>query len=121
MVVLLHKLEAWDTSLLLYKFSRFATLKLYKLKSGHAKRSSFYMIAHDIQSEGLEAMQAVKRWKEIWRIATFGTEEDYFESLYKGEPSVEEVLHTFGSEVIRLGKDVWVTQAHALQNAPSNK
>jgi hypothetical protein len=50
MVVLLHKLEAWDTVSLLYRFAKFSSVRFFKPKTGHAKRSSFYMVASDIKS-----------------------------------------------------------------------
>jgi 23S rRNA U2552 (ribose-2'-O)-methylase RlmE/FtsJ len=63
MIVLLHKVEAMNTVSLLYTFSRFSSVKLFKPKKHHAKRSSFYMIATNIQSQHCEAVLAVANWK----------------------------------------------------------
>ncbi|KAH7305860.1 hypothetical protein B0I35DRAFT_361480 [Stachybotrys elegans] len=120
MVVLLHKLEAWDTVLLLHRFSKFSKLRLFKPKMGHAKRSSFYMVAQDVQSQDPEALHAVERWREIWKAATFGSEEEYVKAIWAGEPSEQEVLDAFGPELIRMGKQVWITQARALAKASFN-
>lgn len=49
MIVLLHKVEAMDTVELLYQLNRFSTVRLFKPATSHAKRSSFYMVASDIQ------------------------------------------------------------------------
>ncbi|KAK2054936.1 hypothetical protein LY76DRAFT_663308 [Colletotrichum caudatum] len=118
MVVLLHKLEAWDTLLLLHTFRKFATVRLFKPRTSHAKRSSFYMVAGNIESQQPAATHAIGNWKSIWKAATFGTDEEYWKTLSEGEPSVQEVLGEFGPELIILGKDVWATQARALAQAP---
>ncbi|KAH7112371.1 hypothetical protein EDB81DRAFT_953665 [Dactylonectria macrodidyma] len=86
MIVLFHKVEAWGTVAILRRFHKFASVRLFKPKSGHAKRSSFYMIATDIQSQHPEAVLAVVQWKNIWRAATFGSDEEYERTLRDGEP-----------------------------------
>ncbi|KAF1815408.1 hypothetical protein P152DRAFT_511563 [Eremomyces bilateralis CBS 781.70] len=117
MVVLLHKVEHWNTVSLLYKFSKFSSLKLFKPAPQHAKRSSFYMIATNVQSQHGEAVRAVERWKREWKVATFGTDEEY-EALRAPGLGAEEVLGGFGSELVRLGREVWGIQARALEKAP---
>ncbi|RYO90572.1 hypothetical protein DL766_007440 [Monosporascus sp. MC13-8B] len=120
MVVLLHKLEAWDTLCLLYRFKRFATVRTFKPRIGHAKRSSFYMVAADVRSRGPEALAAIAQWKALWRVATFGSEEEYFAALREsdGGTRVEDVLDEFGTEFVSLGRVVWDIQAKALEKAP---
>lgn len=118
MLILLHKLEAWDTLSLVYKFTKFSSVRLFKPEAGHAKRSSFYLVASDVQSQHSEAVLAIERWKTIWRSATFGNDEEYWGELRKGEQSVAEVLREFGPELIRLGREVWGVQARALARAP---
>ena len=46
--MLLHKVEVWDTFQILYAFSGFASVQLYKPKKYHATRSSFYLIATNV-------------------------------------------------------------------------
>ncbi|KAH6868980.1 hypothetical protein B0T10DRAFT_501928 [Thelonectria olida] len=117
MIVLFHKVEAWDTVTTLRRFHRFASVKLFKPKRGHATRSSFYMVATDIQSQGPEAIAAVERWKTIWRAATFGSDEEYECMLCEDELDAEELLRKFGSELVGLGREVWKVQADALAKA----
>ncbi|KAK2806689.1 hypothetical protein FQN51_006657 [Onygenales sp. PD_10] len=121
MVVLLHKVEEWHSVFLLYTFNKFSSVKVFKPKKYHAIRSSFYMVATDIQSQHPEALLAVKRWKAIWKAATFGTDEEYGKTLDEEELGVETVLAEFGSELVRLGKDIWWIQARALRLAPFTK
>ncbi|RYP03299.1 hypothetical protein DL765_010544 [Monosporascus sp. GIB2] len=120
MVVLLHKLEAWDTLSLLYCFSRFATVRTFKPLRGHAKRSSFYMVAADIRSQGPEALAAIAQWKALWTVATFGSDEEYVAALREsdGSTKVEDVLEKYGTEFVRLWRVVWDIQAKALEKAP---
>ncbi|KAI1798635.1 hypothetical protein F4811DRAFT_566284 [Daldinia bambusicola] len=118
MVVLLHKLEAWDTMNILWKFHKFSTVKLVKPKSGHAKRSSFYMVATGIQSCHPEAIRAVDIWKAAWKAATFGSDKEYERMVWDAELGVEQLLDEFGLEILALGKEIWRVQADALAKAP---
>ena len=114
MVILLHKIEAWDTMLLLWRFSKFSSVRVYKPRKGHAKRSSFYLVATDIQSQHPEAARAVELWKTIYRVATFNSDKEYRGLIKENELSVHAVLEDFGPELINLGRDVWKVQADAL-------
>ena len=120
MVVLLHKVEAWDTVLLLQTFSKFSSISVYKPKQGHAKRSSFYMVAKNVDNQRPDAVRAIKDWKEGWKVATFGTDAEYWEwiQIRRDGPDVETVLKDFGPKLIELGTPVWKVQAEALAKAP---
>lgn len=121
MIVLLHKLERINTIRLIRDFKKFATVVLFKPKSGHAKRSSFYMIASAIRSADEDAVQAVREWKREWKVATLGTDEewrnDYSVMASFGELGIEGVLEEFGPTLVKLGQKVWRTQADALKGA----
>ncbi|EEH10373.1 conserved hypothetical protein [Histoplasma capsulatum G186AR] len=121
MVILLHKFEAWDTVNLIWTFWKFSSVRLLKPKAGHTKRSSFYMVAKDIQSRCLEAIQAISRWKEIWRVSTFSSDKEFQEMLWNGEPQAEDILNNFGRELVTLGGKIWKVQAEALAKAPFMK
>lgn len=118
MILLLSKIDSWNTVCFLYQFSKFASIHLYKPEKAHADRSSFYMIATAVRSQDPEAIAAIRRWKSIWLAATFGTEEDFANALHDGERSAEEVLQEFGPTLIEKGAQVWRTQANALAKAP---
>ncbi|PHH68288.1 hypothetical protein CDD82_663 [Ophiocordyceps australis] len=115
---LLHKPESWPNILLLRTFSRFATLRLYKPRAGHAKRSSFYMLASNVQSNHPDAKAAVLAWKNTWAIATFGSQDDYWQHANSIEDDVDAVLQDFGPQFISLASSVWKVQADALEKAP---
>ncbi|OQE44419.1 hypothetical protein PENCOP_c002G03951 [Penicillium coprophilum] len=116
-VVLLHRLEAWNTVNLIWTFHKISSVRLFKSKNGHAKRSSFYMIATDVDSQHPEAIEAVKRWKRIWRVATFASNEEYGKVILDEDPSVDTLLADFGLELVKLGKEIWKIQANALADA----
>ncbi|KAK4683054.1 hypothetical protein QC764_121740 [Podospora pseudoanserina] len=117
-IALLHKIEMWRIACLLQTMSRFSDVRVYKPKCGHAKRSSFYMIAKDVQSHSSEAKEAIKTWKNIWYVATFGTDQEVYQAIKDSGPSAEELLADFGPQLITLGRPVWLTQAKALAKAP---
>lgn len=118
MIVLLHKVEAWDTVTLLSTFRKFSSIRLFKPTTGHATRSSFYMIATNIRSDSPAAIMAIELWKTMWRVATFGSDEEYSEEICNGRPNISELLQDFGAELVQLGREVWKVQADALTRAP---
>ncbi len=59
MVVLLHKVEPWNTIRLLSKFKQCASVNLFKPTRAHAKRSSFYMVATQVESRCPQAVEAI--------------------------------------------------------------
>ncbi|KAB8237145.1 uncharacterized protein BDW43DRAFT_307426 [Aspergillus alliaceus] len=65
-IVLLHKVEAWDTVQLLYTVNKSSSIQLFKPLTSHTKRSSFYMVTRNVGSHHLEAILAIARWKDAW-------------------------------------------------------
>lgn len=121
MVVLFHKVEAWDTVLQLYRFDRFSEkMRLYKpaTGAGHDKRSSFYMVAMGVRSRDPEALQAIESWKELWKAATFDVDGTLTMAVRDKEPPVEMVLAEFGDKLVGMGRKIWSIQAEALKKAP---
>jgi 23S rRNA U2552 (ribose-2'-O)-methylase RlmE/FtsJ len=121
MIVLLHKLERPTTIRLLRVFHGFASAVLFKPKSGHATRSSFYMIASNVRSSDREAVEAVQEWKRDWKVSTVGTDEEWREDHARvagfGELGIQGVLEEFGPTLVKLGQRVWKTQADGLKGA----
>ncbi|KXH51172.1 hypothetical protein CNYM01_04502 [Colletotrichum nymphaeae SA-01] len=119
MIMLLHKPEAWRTILQLRLFSKFSNIFAKKPRSSHKKRSSFYLVATNVQSKHPAAIKAIASWKKTWNDLTFGVEDNVAnDSLGEEEPSVEEVLDDFGEQLVRLGRSVWHIQGQALEKAP---
>ncbi|VUC22359.1 unnamed protein product [Clonostachys rosea] len=118
MILLLHKPEAWPTVKILYTFSKFASVKLFKPKSAHGSRSSFYMVATNVQNQQEDAMVALAKWKKIWHECTFGTQEECREAFHEDDLDVHRVLAEFGPDLIRMSKRVWSIQTSNLSKAP---
>ncbi|KUI73295.1 Cap-specific mRNA (nucleoside-2'-O-)-methyltransferase 2 [Cytospora mali] len=115
MVVLMHKAEARNSLCLFYIFSRFARARLFKPDVQHQHRSSFYMIATDIQSQGEAARRAVSQWTGEWKAATFGTDEEYHEEIHRNDVDIDEVLKEFGEKWVEMSREVWKIQIKGLQ------
>lgn len=118
MIILLHKLDSYETANLIRSFGEFSKVHLFKPTSGHTKRSSFYMVASNVQSQHPAALDAIEQWKQQWNVATFGTDEGYLELLRGDLRQVDVLLEKFGPELVQMGKGVWQTQADALEKAP---
>ncbi|MCJ1249224.1 hypothetical protein MMC30_006447 [Trapelia coarctata] len=115
LIMLLHKIEAWDTAELLYLFSHFSSIQVFKPVKKHAIRSSFYLIARNVQPNADAAKSAVKAWKQAWWHATFGGEDGTGGlKVTVDEGYVRTVLDQFGSELVKLSQPIWETQANAL-------
>ncbi|KAI4173392.1 MAG: hypothetical protein LQ343_002924 [Gyalolechia ehrenbergii] len=117
-VMLLHKADAYDTVLLLKKFCSFANVTLFKPSAGHRQRSTFYMIAKDVQPTSLEAQRCIAGWKEIWIQGTFGGENGT--GVAPKDPDAAEVdalLNEFGPKLIEMAHEVWTIQTEALSHS----
>ncbi|KAL8671400.1 MAG: hypothetical protein Q9168_004091 [Polycauliona sp. 1 TL-2023] len=117
-IILLHKAEAWDTMCLLKNFSSFAKVSLFKPESAHRQRSTFYLVAKDVQSLSSEAATFIGGWKVAWTEATFGGEEGIgADPAMPQDTEVDDLLHDFGPELIQLAQRIWSIQAEALDHS----
>jgi 23S rRNA U2552 (ribose-2'-O)-methylase RlmE/FtsJ len=115
LIMLLHKIEALDTVELLYRFSRFSDIQVFKPAKKHAIRSTFYLIAKNVEPNAEAARQAVEAWKEAWWNATFGGVEGVGASKIDiKDDYAQSVIDNFGDELARLARPVWRIQADAL-------
>lgn len=71
LIILLHKLDTFHSMMLVRSFCAFATVELFKPKRSDALRSSFYMVAKDVQPHSADAEVALTRYKSFWYNATF--------------------------------------------------
>lgn len=127
MVMLLHRLDRWDTVLTLRALDRFADIAVFKPLTSHRVRSSFYLVAKKIQPDHPAALEAIQNWTEAWKDATFRALEgegrddafsqDQNESMVLGE-RVKQVMNEFGDKLISLGEPAWKIQEEAIKNSP---
>ncbi len=111
LIMLLHKVEACHSVELLYTFSKFASIRLFKPIKKHALRSSFYLVAQNILPQHPTAISAVSSWKEAWKLATFSNEPEI-----KGVGDIAEMttmLADFGAKLVELAEPVWMIQRDA--------
>ncbi|KAI6713457.1 hypothetical protein JHW43_004059 [Diplocarpon mali] len=115
LIMLLHKVESWSSVYTMYLISKFATIQTFKPLKKHQTRSSFYIIATNVNTQSEHAISAVKEWKETWWTATFGGQ--LGTGVKPAEPTQElvvDVLSEFGGALIQYGQDIWGIQADAL-------
>jgi 23S rRNA U2552 (ribose-2'-O)-methylase RlmE/FtsJ len=115
LMMLLHKIEAWNTCTLLRTFEAFSSVAVFKPKMTHAQRSSFYLIAKNVQPKSEPAKEAVKSWKKTWYEKTFG---DTSYAEYQSREEINAFLAEFGPRLVELGNPIWETQARGLERAP---
>ncbi|PVH86684.1 hypothetical protein DL98DRAFT_557208 [Cadophora sp. DSE1049] len=118
LIMLLHKIEAWDTMELLYLFSQFSDIEVFKPVKKHAIRGTFYLIAKNVQPDAEAGNVAVGAWKRAWWNATFGGEN----RTGAGRMSIDDgyaqsVIDSFGEKFTVLAKPVWRIQADALSRS----
>ena len=109
MIVLLHKIDTWETVQILHEFNQFSSIRLYKTAWFRAIRNSFYLITTNVRSQNKEAIVAIARWKRVWESATFVLDDDLLDMKFdlQGRLDVEQVLEEFGPDLISMGKKVW--------------
>ncbi|KAL9026596.1 MAG: hypothetical protein Q9196_004760 [Gyalolechia fulgens] len=117
-VMLLHKADAYDTVMLLKKFCSFANVTLFKPSAGHRQRSTFYMIAKNVQPTSMEGQGCIADWKEDWIQGTFGG--DHGTGVAPRDPDaakVDATLDEFGPKLIDIAHEAWIIQTEALSHS----
>jgi len=121
LIMLLHKAEAWNTMELLVMFAEFSDLQVFKPFKKHATRSSFYLVARNVQPGCAAARLAVEKWKLSWRYASIGpgpSASPTENADGKEQEAVSRVLQTFGEQFVQLLDPIWDIQRAAIERAP---
>jgi 23S rRNA U2552 (ribose-2'-O)-methylase RlmE/FtsJ len=121
-VALLHQTPKWRTFSLVYQFSKFSNVQLFKPQKSHAVKSSFYMVAKQVRPHAPEALHALNRCRRSWRKCTIEAQLQTPMSEGEGEllseRDVKAILDEFGHSYIKLAEPLWDIQARALENSP---
>ncbi|RAO70034.1 uncharacterized protein BHQ10_006046 [Talaromyces amestolkiae] len=121
LVLLLHRLESWDTVCLIHAFNAFSDIQLYKHPKAHAIKSSFYLVAKNINLDHCDAKESILYWKSLWVHLTFKEFEDVplrQSSLYNSHDTfVRRLLDEFGPQYLEIARPIWRIQADTLRNA----
>ncbi|EEP81605.1 predicted protein [Uncinocarpus reesii 1704] len=116
-VVLLHRANSPRIVELLYIFSQFAEIDLFKPTSSHATRSSFYLIAKNVDPTNSGFCRMLENLKSSWKRKTlqaFNDEPQDSERTVSGD-TMEDILQSFGEKLISLGEPIWEIQREALK------
>jgi hypothetical protein len=122
MAVLLRRPDAWDVVHLLHQFNTFANVQLFKPYKKHAVRSTFYLVAKNVQPEAESANAALEEWKKSWSRATFSGNKGTGEKDPEMDiEAVKKVLDKFGPKLIELAIPIWKIQATTLERQDFTK
>ncbi|KAA8910596.1 hypothetical protein FN846DRAFT_1004817 [Sphaerosporella brunnea] len=116
-VILLHKIESLDCVLLLREFGQFADVEIFKPHKTHSIRSSFYLVAKNVQPGSTAAGLALRRYKNLWKQTTL-LEPIHGDGVTADENALMAVIDDFGDTLRDLGREVWRIQKDALEKAP---
>ena len=118
LIILLHKIESLDTIELLYLISQFSDVEVFKPLRKHAVRSTFYLIAKNVQPDVEPAIMAVTAWKKAWWNATFGGEQGLgARRLEIDDGYAQGIIDSFGDKFTALARPIWRIQANALKRS----
>ncbi|PGH36574.1 hypothetical protein GX50_00611 [[Emmonsia] crescens] len=124
-VLLLHRVESWDTVCILHAFNEFSDIQLYKHPKCHAIKSSFYLVAKNVNLEHDVARASISYWKNLWKYLTFKEFEDIplpLSSFYGSDYAfLQRLRDEFGPQFLSMARPVWEIQAKALRRAPFTK
>ncbi len=118
LVILLHQLGSWNSVKLLRTFDSFSNIQLFKPLGFHQDRSSFYLVAKDVQPGLSEAIKSIEQWRSDWWQATFGGVEFTGKIVEDDSKSVNSVLESFGQKFMELGREIWKIRLEAMKEAP---
>lgn len=118
LIVLLHRINNVRTFRIIKMLHGFSSVQVFKPTKSHAIRSSFYLVAKNVQSDSSACLRAMNLFKTIWEYATFeNTSQETFRlctELTLKEQSLSTELEEFGPWYTELARPVWRTQADAL-------
>lgn len=119
LVLLLHRVESWDTVCILHAFNQFSDIQLFKHSKFHGIKSSFYMVAKNINLEHDAAKLSHSYWKSLWRYLTFKEFENTplpSSGLYGSESAfVRQMRDEFGPQFLEFARPIWTIQADSLR------
>lgn len=118
LIMLLHKVDGWYSVDIIHAFDKFSKVQLFKPLKAHRMRSSFYLVAKQVQPQHLEALKMVQEWKQAWYDATFQSQESpIIEQRCPSKQEMSRIIEEFGPRLMELGHPIWAIQAGALKEA----
>ncbi|KAL3456608.1 hypothetical protein BJX64DRAFT_281241 [Aspergillus heterothallicus] len=110
------------TVCLVHAFSQFSEVQIYKHPKIHAMKSSFYLVARNIDLEHETAKESLRYWKSLARYLTFRQFADNIlppsSRLYDLENGFAcYIRDEFGARFTELACHVWEIQRNALRRS----
>jgi hypothetical protein len=105
---------------LIHAFSQFSDVQLLKHPKFHSIKSSFYLVAKNIDLQHETAKSSMRYWRDLWKYLTFGQ----FSSdilppssrLYDTDSEFAcQLRDEFGPRFVELARPVWEIQQNALR------
>ncbi|KAJ5471953.1 hypothetical protein N7539_008522 [Penicillium diatomitis] len=122
LILLLQRIESWDTVCILHAFNEFSTIQLYKHPKAHAIKSSFYLVAKNVNLDHDAAKESIAYWKALWKYLTFKESRPIAlpeSKLYRSDDASVRILREkFGPKFLNIAQPIWEIQAEALRKAP---
>ncbi|KAJ5928261.1 hypothetical protein N7466_007217 [Penicillium verhagenii] len=120
-VMLLHQAWTQRNLRLLEAFNQFSQLNLFKPSTCHAKRSSFYLVAKNVEPQHKRARRLLREARASWRLRTanaFGIDipETSREESVEEEP-IKDIVESFGEELVNLAEPIWTIQIDGMTRA----
>lgn len=112
MVMLLKQMHTPPCIDLMRDMEKIAVLETWKSQNTWTMKSSFHLVAKEVNTAAPEMAELIEKHKRIWREATF---EQKVPEWSKEE--VEQMLSEYGEQLVELGTPTWEIQAEALENA----
>jgi 23S rRNA U2552 (ribose-2'-O)-methylase RlmE/FtsJ len=125
LVLLLHRVESWDTVCILHAFNEFSGIQLFKHPKFHAITSSFYLVARNINLEHDAVKHSLSYWRDLWKYLTFKDFKNIplpSSRFYEAKNTfVRELRDEFGPRFLEIARPLWEIQIKALQGASFTK
>ncbi|KAJ5915826.1 hypothetical protein N7454_010967 [Penicillium verhagenii] len=120
-VMLLHQAWTQRNLRLLEAFHQFSQLSLFKPSTCHARRSSFYLVAKNVEPKHKRACRLLREARASWRLRTanaFGIDipETSDEETVAEEP-IKDIVESFGENLVTLAEPIWTIQIDGMTRA----
>ncbi|KAF7718917.1 Uncharacterized protein PECH_006655 [Penicillium ucsense] len=116
-VILLHQAYSPHSVRLIAAFKKFARVTLFKPTVSHRNRSSFYLIAKNVETTSPEAKNFIRSHRLKWlrkTVESFDLKMPEIEPQEEEEP-MESIISAIGDELIRLAEPLWQIQIVAMK------
>ena len=120
MIILLHRAYTPRVFRLIHMFDQFSDIKLVKSAKNHAYRSSFYLVAMNIQTYHEAFNRMISLCSTVWMRSTFEYDnEGILESVSdwafpEQSPGKQSEIEEYGARFIDLARPIWKIQATGL-------